>query len=216
MAKLEGTGIKRRRFSAVILSLLLTLSLAHSISVCRAQSTYQEETDRLAALLSWQPSSTMAEIGAGHGQMTLAAAKRVGKIYSTELEGKLLTNLEQLAATKKNIVAVKAAETDTNLPEACCDSILMRLVYHHLTKPAEMDAGLFRSVKPGGLPAVIDEERPPGSSPPEGVPKNRGGHGRPKKLLILELTTAGFQVVQVVDNWPNHKYCVLFKRPPKQ
>ena len=27
------------------------------------------------------------------GPMTLAPAKRVGKVYSTELEGKLLTNL---------------------------------------------------------------------------------------------------------------------------
>jgi ubiquinone/menaquinone biosynthesis C-methylase UbiE len=162
-----------RRYSLVILPVLLTFAL----SLCRAQDTHQEEADRLAVLLNWQRSSTVADIGAGEGQMTLAAAKGVGKVYTTELDGKMLANLQQLAATEKNIIALKAAETETHLPPACCDSIFMRFVYHHLTKPAEIDASLFRSVKPGGLLAVIDEEPRPESSRPEGVPENRGGHG---------------------------------------
>jgi len=210
--KIEKLELKRPHMRRPLL-ILLTFFAALQPLLAKAQGTYQEEADRLALLLDWQPTSTVADIGAGNGQLTLAAAKRVGKIYSTELEGKLLTNIEQLAATEKNIVAVKAGETETNLPEACCDSIVMRFVYHHLTKPAEMDASLFRSVKPGGLLAVIDEEPPPGSKPPEGVPANRGGHGMPQKLLIQELTTAGFQVVQVLDDWPNHGYCAVFKRP---
>jgi hypothetical protein len=35
----------------------------------------------------------------------------------------------------------------------------------------------------------------------------------PKKLLIEELTSAGFQVVQVLDDWPNKSYCAVFRRP---
>jgi predicted methyltransferase len=86
-------------------------------------------------------------------------------------------------------------------------------VYHHLTKPAEIDMSLFRSVKPGGSLAVIGEEPRPGSSRVEGVPENRGGHGMPRKILIEELTPVGFQVVKVLDDWPNHSYCVVFRRP---
>jgi ubiquinone/menaquinone biosynthesis C-methylase UbiE len=197
-----------RRCFLVILSGLITLSL----SLCRAQGTHQEEADRLAVLLNWQPGTTVAEIGAGQGQMTLAAAKRVGKVYTTELDGKMLANLEQLAATEKNIIAVKAAEAETNLPPECCDSIFMRFVYHHLTKPIEIDKSLYRSLKPGGLLAVIDEEPPPGSSKPEGVPENRGGHGMPQKLLIEELTSVGFQFVKALDDWPNKSYCAVFRR----
>ncbi len=173
----------------------------------------------MAVLLDWQPTSTVAEIGAGHGQLTLAAAKRVGKIYSTELDDKLVTNLQQLADTEKDIVPLKAAETETNLPPASCDSIFMRLVYHHLTKPLEIDSSLFRSLKPGGLLAVIDEEPPANSSPPEGVPKNRGGHGMPHKLLVEELASVGFQLVKTGDDWPNrehaanHRYCAVFRKP---
>ena len=83
----------------------------------------------------------------------------------------------------------------------------------HLTKPLEIDASLFRALKPGGLLAVIDEEPPAKSSPPEGVPKNRGGHGMPQKLLVKELTSAGFQLVKTVDDWPNHDYCAVFRKP---
>ena len=201
----------RRR--AFILALALS---AFALVPGLAQDTYQEEADRLAVLLDWRPGSVVAEIGAGEGQMTLTAAKRVGtegRVYTTELDTKKLAHLEKLARKEKNITAVQAAVAQTNLPAACCDSIFMRLVYHHLTKPAEIDASLFRSLKPGGLLAVIDEEPQPGSSRVEGVPENRGGHGIPQKILIEELTAAGFQLVKVHNDWPSDEYCVIFRKP---
>ena len=148
--------------------------------------------------------------------MTLAAAKKVGptgRVYTTELDPKLLAHLEELAQANKNITPVKADEAQTNLPEACCDSIFTRLVYHHLTKPAEIDASLFRSLKPGGLLAVIDEELAPGSTRVQGVPENRGGHGVPQKILIEELAAAGFEVVKAQTDWPDNDYCVVFRKP---
>jgi predicted methyltransferase len=166
----------------------------------------------------------VADIGAGEGEMTQLAASKyvgpVGKVYSTELDPKRLAHLEELAAKHTNIIAAKAAETETNLPLECCDSIFMRLVYHHLTKPADIDASLFRSLKPGGLLAIIDEEPVSGTSIPKGVPKNRGGHGVPQKVIIGELTAAGFQFVTARDDWPSHDaihhtYCAVFRRPPR-
>ncbi|MGA2078002.1 MAG: hypothetical protein ABSH52_31320 [Terriglobia bacterium] len=62
----------------------LTARVAFQPLLCRAQGTYQEEADRLAVLLDWQPTSTVADIGTGHGQLSLAAAKRVGKICSSQ------------------------------------------------------------------------------------------------------------------------------------
>lgn len=163
----QGRFQMSRRSSGAVLVLL-----ALSLSLCRAQDTHQEEADRLAVLLNWRSSSTVADIGAGEGQM--------------------LAHLEQLAAKDESVTALKAAEAETNLPPACCDSIFMRFVYHHLTKPAEIDTSLFRSVKPGGMLAIIDEEPRSGTSRPAGVPENRGGHGMPRKILIEELTSVGF------------------------
>ena len=201
-----------RRWSSIIALVLFGFIAAR----CRAQDSYQTEADRLAVLLDWHSGSVVGEIGAGHGQMTFAAARVVGptgRVYTTELDPKLLAQLEELAQTSKNITAVKAGEAETNLPEASCDSIFLRLVYHHLTKPAEVDASLFRSLKRGGLLAVIDEEPSPGSTRVEGVPKNRGGHGVPQKILIEEVTSAGFQLVKAEDGWPDKDYCVVFRKP---
>jgi len=202
-------------------SLVVLLAfIAIGIATCQDHDTHEAEAARLAALLGWKPGTIVADVGAGEGQMTLAAARRVGatgKVYTTELDAKKRAHLEELAAKEKNLVALRSTAASANLPPECCDSIFMRLVYHHLTQPAEFDASLLRSLKLGGRLAVIDEYPVAGMSLPEGVPANRGGHGIPEKLLADELKNAGFQVVTEIDpwaDWPNHhhNYCVVFRK----
>lgn len=199
-------------------SFVLALAVAAlTLSACRGQESYQAEAERLTPLLHWQAGSVVADIGAGDGEMTVAAAERVGptgRVYTTEIDAKKLEHLEGLAAKSQNLTAVQAAEAETNLPPACCNSILLRRVYHHFPQPAEMDASLFKSLKPGGLLAVIDF--PPRSGLPEikeHVPKNRGGHGVAEKIVVEELTAAGFEVVSRPANWPDDDYCVIFRKP---
>ena len=206
-------GMLRRSFIVVL------VLAACGVAACQEKDTHEEEIAHLASLLNWKPGSVVAEVGAGDGRMTLATAQRVGpagRVYTTELDPKKLAHLEEVAAKAKNITTIRAGATETNLPEGCCESVFMRLVYHHLTKPAKIDASLFRSLRPGGLLAVIDEY-PTGAPLPKGVPKNRGGHGIPEKLLVQELTSAGFLVVTEIDPWAewpvHHSYCVVFRRP---
>jgi len=205
---------------------LLAIALgvyAFGTAPCFAQGTWQAEADRLVPLLKWHSGAVVAEIGAGKGQLTLAASQRVGpsgRVYTTELDPQKFAHLQDLATQNKNIIAIKAAEAGTNLPPACCDSIFMRLVYHHLTKPDAIDASLFRSLKPGGRLAIIDENPRKGTSIPEGVPKNRIGHGVPQEILIHELTAAGFRVLVIENNWPSRDeyhdiYCVVFRKPKR-
>lgn len=197
--------------------LAVALVLCESgISIAQVPPAYKDSAERLTRYLHWQQGSVVGDIGAGRGELTLAAAKVVGpsgRVYSTELDDKKLSELQELAAKNSNITALKAGVTETNLPPACCDSIFMRLVYHHLTKPAELDASLFQSLKPGGLLAVIDQEPPPGTKPPEGVPENRIGHGVPQKIVIEEVKAAGFDLVKTINDWPDNDYCVLFRKP---
>ena len=193
-----------RRRSFVVALALCAFIVA---SGCAQENNYQQEAERLAPLLNWHEGSVVADIGAGGGELTLAAAKHVGatgRVYATELDTKKLAVLEDLATRNKNITVIQAGEAQTNLPPACCDSIFMRLVYHHFTKPAGLDDSLFQALKPGGLLAVMDREPPPGSFTVKGVPANRGGHGMPKPILIEELTTAGFQVVKSPPGWPSN------------
>src|SRR2546430_11295254 len=174
-----------------------------------------EEIRRLAALMEWKPGTVVADIGAGDGSYSFASAERVGatgKVYATEIETKKLEALRAEAAKRKrqNVAVGEGKEADTNLPTACCDAIFLRHVYHHLTKPTEFDANIVRSLKPGGRLAIVDFPPRPGLDPVEGVPANRGGHGIPQKIVIEELTAAGLKMEEVVNDWPENDYCVLF------
>jgi ubiquinone/menaquinone biosynthesis C-methylase UbiE len=178
------------------------------------------EIIRLSRVMAWKSGQTIADVGAGAGEIGFAAAKVAGsngRVYLTELDDAKRKALEQEVESRglKNVVVVQGAEKQTNLPNGCCDGIVLRRVYHHLTAPAEMDASLLRSLKPGGELVVIDF--PPRkwlseSDPVEGVPANRGGHGIPQKILIDEVTAAGFRVEKIFNDWPEDSYCVLFRK----
>lgn len=195
--------------------MLVLACAATATFAVRVRGNAADEIKRLAALMEWKPGTVAADIGAGDGRYSFAAADHVGasgKVYATEIDAKKLEELRSEVARRKlqNVAVVESKEVDTNLPAACCDAIFLRRVYHHLTKPAEFDANIVRSLKPGGRLAIIDFPPRSGLDPVEGVPSNRGGHGIPQKIVIEELTAAGLQVEKVVNDWPDDDYCVMF------
>lgn len=210
----EGGGVMDRKTNRKRLLSLLLAGVAAILAV-QASGNAADQIKRLARLMGWEPGATVADIGAGDGKYSFAAAKQVGaagKVYATEIDAKKLEQLRGEVAKRKlqNVVVVDSKEADTNLPTGCCEAIFLRRVYHHLTKPAEFDANLVRSLKPGGRLAIIDFPPRAGLDPVEGVPSNRGGHGIPQKIVIEELTAAGLQMEKVVNDWPDDDYCVLF------
>ena len=52
---------------------------------------------------------------------------------------------------------VEGGVKDTRLPDDCCDGILLRYVYHHMSEPEAMLASLRRSIRPGGILVVIEK-----------------------------------------------------------
>jgi ubiquinone/menaquinone biosynthesis C-methylase UbiE len=203
---------KRQILSLVIVALSLVLFLGAQAS--------NDEVRRLGQVMGWKAGQTIGDVGAGRGEIGIAAASAVGKtgrVYLTELDEEKRKALEGEVKSRglANIVVLQAAEKQTNLPNECCDGIVLRRVYHHLTAPVEMDASLLGSLKPGGELAVIDfapRKSLSESDPVKGVPANRGGHGIPKNILIEELTAAGFKFDKVFDDWPDG-YCVVFRKP---
>jgi predicted methyltransferase len=197
---------------------LLMLGLACAAAVVFAAQVRGDaagEIKRLAELMGWKAGTVVADIGAGDGAYTFAAAEHVGKtgkVFATEIDAKKLGELREEVARRKlaNVIVVESKEAETNLPAGCCDAIFLRHVYHHLTKPAEFDASLVRSLKSGGRLAIIDFPARAGLEPVEGVPSNRGGHGIPEKIVIEELSAAGLGVEKIVEDWPEDSYCVLF------
>jgi SAM-dependent methyltransferase len=179
---------------------------------------------RLREALALRPGMSVADVGAGQGDLTSALAAEVGpsgQVFSTDIDPQALEQIRAriAAAALRNVIVVQAYASDTGLPIDCCDAAVLRRVYHHLSDPAATNIQLLRAVRPGGVLAVIDF--PPMLSwlwpwPPKGVPRNRKGHGVAAGLVVDEVTASGFALVNVIDDWPGRgpleSYCAVFRK----
>ena len=204
--------ISRTQWLLFALSCAAAAALAFAL---RAEASAADEVPKLAALMEWKPGTVVADIGAGDGSYAFAAVEHVGatgRVFASEIDAEKLKALRSEVKRRnlQNVTVVESGEAETNLPASCCDAIFLRRVYHHLTKPVEFDASLIHSLRPGGKLAIIDFPPHPEYGKVKGVPKDREDHGIQQKILIDELTRAGFQLEKIVDDWPTMDYCVLF------
>jgi len=212
--------MNRKKFCCAIAATVFILLWSSGVAALRISPQRSQDINRLAELTHWNPGTIVADIGAGDGSYSFAAAQKVGpsgRVYATEIDREKLQQLRTELTKRKlgNIIVVEGTADDTKLPSSCCDTIFLRHVYHHLTQPQEFDKNLVRSLKPGAYLANIDFPPSPNSSPVEGVPQNRGGHGIPEKVMQQELTAAGLQIEKVIDDWSADDYCAIFvKRTP--
>jgi SAM-dependent methyltransferase len=183
------------------------------------------ELPRLRHELALKPGMSVADVGAGRGELTVALASAVGpsgRVFSTEIDTEAIAEIRArvVAGALENVTVVQAQARDTGLATGCCDAVVLRRVYHHLTEPASINRDLLRALRPGGVLAIIDF--PPMFSwlwpALKGVPENRGGHGITAGLVVKEVTASGFELVRVIDDWPGRgplaSYCAVFRKPP--
>ncbi len=172
------------------------------------------EMSRLRNELPLKAGAVVADVGAGKGELTFALAKEVGptgRVFSTDIDPERVRRLREavVAGRLGNVTVVEAKSSETGLPASCCDAILLRRVYHHVTDPAGTNASLLRALRPGGVLAVID------FPPPFFL--SRGDSGVPAKSVIDEVTGSGFQMLRLMDDWPGRgplgSYCVVFRKP---
>jgi SAM-dependent methyltransferase len=201
---------RARRLAPPLLALLLA-SAAPALGL-------SSERARIVETLALREGMHVADVGAGDGGWSEWLAREVGAtghVYATEIDPDDVERIEQRAtrAGLDNVTAILGAETDTGLPDGCCEAILLRLVYHHFTRPAPMRASLRRALRPGGRLAVVDLEPRTDWRRLPGVP-DRGGHGIPMEDLVAEMTSDGFVVAARHDDWTGSgdRYCVVFRR----
>ncbi|HSL20534.1 MAG TPA: methyltransferase domain-containing protein [Vicinamibacterales bacterium] len=181
------------------------------------------EIPKLVDLLAIKPGTTVADVGAGFGAWTMALSKVVGangRVYATEIGAAQLAALREAVERERltNVTVVEATAANVNLPPACCDAILIRDVYHHVTNPEQMVRGVTAALKPGGRLAVMDFPPRANSEVPKGVPANRRGHGVPAEIVESEFG-AVLTRIRTIPDWspesqPASLYLVLFQKPP--
>ncbi len=207
---------KQRNWLVPMMAVLATM-LAFSRSVT-AQDDYAYDAARLVSALQLGPGQTVADIGAGGGQLSVALAPEVapsGRVYATELDPNRLRDIRQAAksAGLKNVTVIEAHVTQTNLPERCCDALVLRRVYHHFADPRLMNASMLLSLKPGGLLAVIDFDPDSAESADPGGRANGSQHGVTSATVVRELSQAGFELVAVEKGSRPGRFMVVVRRP---
>jgi SAM-dependent methyltransferase len=183
------------------------------------------EMPRLRHELALKPGVSVADVGAGRGEMTVALAAETGPsghVYATDIDPEALEQIRArvAAAELPNVTILQARARDTGLPTSCCDTVVLRRVYHHLRDPAATNVDLLRALRPGGVLAIIDF--PPtlpwlGPWSPKDTPGHRTGHGVAAGLVVEEVTAGGFTLVKVIEDWPGRgplkSYCAIFRKP---
>lgn len=197
----------------------LTILLSAACAGCESWTGFGfrddgRELPRLRQVLALQPGAIVADVGAGKGELTFALSREVGpkgRVLSTDIDPGRVQRLREAVSAGRhdNVTVIEAHGSETGLPANCCDAIVLRRVYHHLSDPSAINAGLLRALRPGGVLAVID------FPPPFFL--GRGPFGVPPGSVSGEVTRSGFVLVRLFDDWPGRgplgSYCALFRKP---
>jgi ubiquinone/menaquinone biosynthesis C-methylase UbiE len=197
-------------------SLAIAAAVVSAVIVTRADDA--SDAARLIETLELKAGSTVGEIGAGDGELTILISRHVGpagRVFTTELGQDRVRTLR--AAVEKaavgNVTIVEGEAARTNLPDGCCDAVFMRAVYHHFGDPPAMNRSLLASLRPGGRLAIMDFT--PRGDEEASNPADRdedGRHGVKAETVAKELVAAGFERIDVEDR-KGRDFLVVVRKP---
>jgi len=176
----------------------------------RAERQQEEDPERALRVLSIQPGSTVADVGAGSGYYTVRIAQLVGpngKVYANDLQPGMLQILRSRLERERilNVDPVLGAVDDPRLPANAIDLILMVDVYHEFSEPQAMLRHMRTALKPGGR-LVLLEYRAEDSRVPI-----RPEHKMTVAQAKLEVESEGYTLTTVNEDLP-WQHILIFTR----
>lgn len=176
----------------------------------RPERVMEERPDEVVARMALRSTDTVGDIGAGTGYFSfrLAASVPQGRVYAVDVQPEMLDIIRRRSAELgvANVVEIQGAETDTNLPDACCEAVLMVDVYHELAFPSEMMQSIVRALKPGGRLILIEYR---GENP--AIPIRRL-HKMTEAQARREMEAAGLVWRETLGFLPTQHF-IVFEKP---
>ena len=160
-----------------------------------------EEVMRLAGVA---PGMSVADIGAGEGYYTVRLSPivdRGGRVLAQDIVPETRDRLAQ-RVQRENLdnVAVRLGQpANPMLPAASFDRIFLVHMYHEVTEPYEFLWHLREGLKPGGLIALVDADRP--------VKR----HGMPPRQMLCEFAALGLEPVRITRLADGEAYLAIFR-----
>jgi|FLOH01.1.fsa_nt_gi ubiquinone/menaquinone biosynthesis C-methylase UbiE len=171
--------------------------------------------NQILAALDVRPGMAVGDIGAGTGlfePLFNNAVGAKGKVYAVDLSPAMLEHLRKRSVEEnlRRVEVVACTETECGLAKGCVDLIFVCDTYHHFEYPQTTLASLKDALRPGGILAIVDFERIPGTSRPWVL-----NHVRISKAETRsEIELAGFEFLAEpkIDELQEN-YLILFRRP---
>lgn len=124
----------------------------------------REEEERLSLLvqgLKIKPGSTVADIGAGSGVISVLLAESVGPegtVLAVDIQQEMLDALQTKCKflNVRNVKGVLGTPASPRLEPESVDLVVMVDVYHEFEFPFEMLSEISKSLKPGGRVAFVE------------------------------------------------------------
>lgn len=160
----------------------------------------EERPSQVLPQLGLKPGMTVCDMGCGNGFYSIEMAKLIapGNVMAVDIQQEMLHLLKLRCDEAKieNVKPLLGTVVDPQLAENSIDLVLMVDVYHEFSHPEQMMAAVHKSLKPGGLIALLEyrEEDPLVPIKPE--------HKMSKKQILKEYKANGFRLAKEYDELP--------------
>ncbi len=170
-----------------------------------------QKPDAVLDSLALDPSSSVADLGAGTGYFALRFAERVpgGKVYAVDIEPSMVAWLGERARERglANVVAVQGEAHDPALPDAV-DLVFMCNVFHHLADPQRYFAAVATKLRAGGRVVIVDFK-------PDN-PDDAPGPPKAMRMTIAQIRApmeaAGYRLASSDSELLPWQYVLVFER----
>ena len=175
----------------------------------RPERIEQEQPERVLDTMGLRPGDVVADVGCGSGYYARRMARRVqpgGRVYCEDIQPEMLDIMRQRAADEgvTGIEAVLGTPTDPRLPAGAVDWVIIADVYHEMSDPEPMLAGIRRALSPGGRVALLEYRVEDGTGD-----RIKADHTMSVRQVLMEWQAAGFELIALHDFLPSQHLFVF-------
>ncbi len=169
----------------------------------RPERVEQEQPERVLDTMGLRPGDVVADVGCGSGYYARRVARRVqpgGRVYCEDIQPEMLDIMRRRAADEGviGIEAVLGTPTDPRLPAGAVDWVIIADVYHEMSDPEPMLAGIRRALSPHGRVALLEYRVEDGTGD-----QIKADHTMSVRQVLMEWQAAGFELVALHDFLPS-------------
>jgi len=178
----------------------------------RSEREDEEAPDVALNVLKIAKGTSVADIGAGSGYLTVRLAARVGPaghVFATDVQPQMLNMLARRLSDRKitNVTLIEGTLDDPKLPPASVDLALMVDVYHELSQPQAILRHLREALKPGGRLVLLEYRKEDVTVPIK--PEHKMSVAEAK----MEVEAEGFTLSKVDEALPRQHILIFVATP---